>query len=180
MGVVHVASKISRRLRRKSSKLPWGQYSIITHTSRSRPEDKIFYQEWSHRNLTYGKLRSTTDLSNDKIPSVWSGLLFLHLPFVHAPSRLTMFLCSPMWIKIFSSDTKSLYSASDALSVEKAASQCSVKGLKGIQLHTWWLAIVHIRSSLYLIPALNSGFGRKLWLGVMPLLSAGMLPVTLA
>ena len=42
----------------------------------------------------------------------------IHLPFVHAPSKLTMFLCSPIWIRIFSSDNKSLYSASVALSVE--------------------------------------------------------------
>lgn len=37
VGVVQVASKMSRRLRRKSSKLPWGQYSIITQRSRSIP-----------------------------------------------------------------------------------------------------------------------------------------------
>ena len=31
------------------------------------------------------------------------------VPLVHAPSKLTMFLCSPKCIKIFSSDVKSLY-----------------------------------------------------------------------
>ena len=43
---------------------------------------------------------------------------YIHVPFVHAPSTLTMFLCSPIWIRIFSSDNKSLYSASVALSVD--------------------------------------------------------------
>lgn len=42
----------------------------------------------------------------------------LNEPLVHAPSKLTMFLCSPIWIRIFSSDAKSLYSASVAESVE--------------------------------------------------------------
>ena len=44
--------------------------------------------------------------------------IYIHVPFVHAPSTLTMFLCSPIWIRIFSSDNKSLYSASVALSVD--------------------------------------------------------------
>lgn len=54
----------------------------------------------------------------------------VHLPFVHAPSRLTMFFCSPMWIKIFNSDTKSLYSASVALSVEKTTKSVLKKGFE--------------------------------------------------
>lgn len=42
----------------------------------------------------------------------------LNEPLVHAPSKLTMFLCSPIWIRIFSSDAKSLNSASVAESAE--------------------------------------------------------------
>jgi len=39
------------------------------------------------------------------------------LPFVHAPSRLTIFLCDPMCIRIFNSDCRSLCSTSSAPSV---------------------------------------------------------------
>ena len=37
VGVVQRGSKISRRMRRKSNMLPWGQYSMMTQTSHSRP-----------------------------------------------------------------------------------------------------------------------------------------------
>ena len=40
-------------------------------------------------------------------------------PLVHAPSKLTMFVCFPMWIRILISDAKSLYSVSVASSTKK-------------------------------------------------------------
>ena len=40
-------------------------------------------------------------------------------PRVHAPRRLMMFLCCPRWIRILSSEAKSLYSASVAPSERK-------------------------------------------------------------
>ena len=39
-------------------------------------------------------------------------------PLVQAPSKFTIFLCSPKWIRIFSSEAKSLYSVSAASSKE--------------------------------------------------------------
>ena len=63
-------SNMQRLLRKKSPKLPWGAYSMMT----------------SNRS-----------------------------PFVHAPRRLTMFLCFPTWIRILSSETRSLYSSLVAL-----------------------------------------------------------------
>ena len=66
----HTGSNMWRLLRKKSPKLPWEAYSMMT----------------SNRS-----------------------------PFVHAPRRLTMFLCSPTWMRILSSEARSLYSSKVAL-----------------------------------------------------------------
>ena len=77
---------------------------------------KTSLREQSHQTkdkLNRGPLKCSLLLSKGNNKNI-----YIHLPFVHAPSKLTMFLCSPIWIRIFSSDNKSLYSASVALSVD--------------------------------------------------------------
>lgn len=54
-------------------------------------------------------------------------------PLVQAPSKFTIFLCSPKWIRIFNSEAKSLYSVSAASSKE----MINIRDEKSVVIWAW-------------------------------------------
>lgn len=129
--------KFSALLRRKFRRSPWQQYSVITSTGPGNKPEKwpnlrksnfdAFFDDFSWFLIGTNWLRELVVERGSKnhllksnpsycFPAGMEKNIRIVLPpCVQAPSRLTMFLCCPRWLRIFSSDIRASRSSGWAL-----------------------------------------------------------------